>query len=223
MKIISGYYGARLSGVYPAPKKTDCYFFSNNADVGRRAEQAGWNFMYDDVPLTSDYRIASLQSKKPKFLQFDLTHIDFDVSQSILYFDHKFCVQQEHVEQLELLCRSDMLVTNTKKEKICIQDEINECINQPRYRETMHQTLAWARHKIYNENYSPYNRIMRTGMLLYARVSAMQPLCDEVYDTCWLLGQPECQIIWGILSQRYELNLTRVDYNAVPMIHKELT
>lgn len=221
MKIISGYYGAQPSGVYSAPKKTDCYFFSNNVDVGRTAEAAGWSFIFDDVPPSADFRISSLQSKKTKFLQFDKQSIDFSPLDSILYFDHKFNVELSHVQRLETLCKSDMLVTNTPREKTCIQDEVNEAVSQPRYRETMHQTLDWARNKIYDEDYSPNNRIMRTGLLLYSRVSVMQPLCDEVYDTCWLLGQPECQIIWGILAQRYELNLTRVAHDTVPILHKE--
>ena len=49
----------------------------------------------------------------------------------------------------------------------------------------------------------------------------MQKLCDEVYKACYDLGQPECQIIWGVLSQKFEEYITRVDWKTIEMLWKE--
>lgn len=218
MKVVSCYYGAQPSKVYPAPKKTNCYFYCNNPEMESVCLGAGWTFVFDDVPLTNDYRISSLQSKKIKFLQFDRQTIGCTRDDSILYFDHKLYIELGHIQRLETLCKSSILIRNSPREKTSIQEEIDEAVLQQRYRETMHQTIDWARQKIYNEGYSPYNRIMNTGLILYSHVSRAQPLCDSVFDACWLLGQPECQIIWSILSQKYESEITRINSQDV-LVH----
>lgn len=167
-------------------------------------ETEGWIFVYSHMPLSADPRIASLQSKFVKFLQFEKEMIGWKPKQAILYFDHKFEVKLKHAEKIENSCTRALLIRSTLKEKLTIQDEINAALPQKRYAEVMEQTITWVNHKIENANYRSFNRIMNTGLIFYNDIKSIQSLCDDVYETCWLIGQPECQIIWGMLSQNYE-------------------
>ncbi|MDC1499375.1 hypothetical protein N8390_09535 [Amylibacter sp.] len=222
MKVISCYFGRNKTGVYEAPLDADCFFFSNNKDLERLAQKSGWNFIFvEDMPISAEPRVASLQSKFIKFLQFKKSLINWTPTDSILYFDHKFAVKSEHIGLIQNLCSSEILIRNTPKEKLSIQDEINAALPQKRYAEVMLETVQWINTKITKEKLSPNNRVMNTGLILYADVEKSQKLCDEVYEACWLLGQPECQIIWGLISQPYEGLITRIDWNDLDIFWKE--
>ena len=189
--------------------------------MGAIVEKQGWNFVYEPMPLSAEPRIASLQSKYVKFLQFDKEKIGWNNEQAILYFDHKFEVRTEHIENIQRLCTRDILIRNTPKEKLTIQEEIKAALPQKRYAEVMEQTVAWVNKKIRLEGYSPSNRIMNTGLIFYKNIQAIQALCDEVHDACWLIGQPECQIIWGMLSQKYENKIHRIGWEMLDIAWKE--
>ena len=213
--IISCYFGEKDTRVFKAPLKSKCYYFSNNKSLKGKIEAKGWNFIFlDNFELTKDYRISSLQSKYVKFLQFDKKKIKWQKGESILYFDNKLNVHSRHIAKAKKLCKNAILIRNTPKEKLTIDDEINEAIKQERYLEFMDKTTSWVENKIKYENYKRNNRIMNTGFILYQDVSLIQKLCDEVYESCNQLGQPECQVIWGVLSQRFEKNITRVNFEA---------
>ena len=216
MIVISCYFGTKLTGVYKAPMDSKCYFFSNNPKFKRAAKSKGWDFIFvEHMPLTYDYRISSLQSKYIKFLQFDKKKIGWIKGESILYFDHKLEVQLEHIQEAEKICKTEILIRNHPEEKLCIQDEIDEALGQKRYADVMVETVNWVERKIKFENYSSYNRIMTTGFILYTNLKPVQKLCDDVYNACVLLGQPECQIIWGVLAQKFEKNITRMDWKKL--------
>ena len=85
----------------------------------------------------------------------------------------------------------------------------------------MGETVIWVNNKIKNEGYSASNRIMNTGLILYKDIKTIQVLCDRVYENCWLIGQPECQIIWAILSQHYEKIITRIAWNELDIVWQE--
>ena len=211
--IISCYFGEKNTHVFKAPLKSKCYYFSNNNSLKREVEAKGWHFIFlDNFELNQDYRISSLQSKYVKFLQFDKKKINWKKGESIIYFDNKLKVCSRHIAKAKKLCKNEILIRNTPKEKLTINDEINEAIVQKRYLEFMDQTISWVENKIKLEDYKRYNRIMNTGFILYKDVSLSQKLCDEVYESCHQIGQPECQVIWGVLSQRFEKNITRVNF-----------
>ena len=222
MKVISCYFGKNKTGVYEAPLDADCFFFSNNRDLKSIAQKSGWNFIFvEDMPISAEPRVASLQSKFIKFLQFEKSLINWKLAEPILYFDHKFKVKSEHIGLLQDLCGTEILIRNTPKEKLSIQDKINAALRQKRYAEVMHETIQWINAKITKEKLSPNNRIMNTGLMLYADVEKAQKLCNEVYEACWLIGQPECQIIWGLLSQPFEGLITRIEWNDLDILWKE--
>ena len=223
MIIVSCYFGWKITGIYPAPLPDNCFFFSNNNALKDAAEQNGWSFVFvENMPLSAEPRIASLQSKYVKFLQFDKNSVDWKNGDSILYFGHKFKIKSKHIEYVQSHVKSALLIRNTPRKKLAIQDEVNEALRQKRYSEVMAETVAWVDQKIKNDNLSPLNRIMNTELILYADPKKTQQLCDEVYKTCWLLGQPECQIIWGLLAQPYENLITRIEWHDLDVLRKEL-
>lgn len=214
LKIVSCYYGNQLSGVYTAPKSGEAYFFSNNEGMKAIAEREGWKFKYDPATLSCDSRISSLQSKKVKFLQFDLGLIGLTERDSVLYFDHKFNVQDAHISLMRSFPMRALLIRNTPKEKLSITDEITDALPQSRYRENMPETIEWLS-EMYEKGYSPNTRIMNTGLIYYKNPRACSALLKMTYEQCWRLGQPECQIIWALYSQDYECEIQRADWSLL--------
>jgi glycosyltransferase involved in cell wall biosynthesis len=145
MIVVSGYFGKKLTGAYRAPQLENCFFFSNNSEMKSVVENQGWTFLYEHIPVSSDSRISSLQSKYVKFLQFDKNKIGWVPGQAILYFDHKLEVKKEHIEKIKRFCESHLLIRNTPKEKITIQDEIDAALGQKRYAEVMGETVEWVK------------------------------------------------------------------------------
>ncbi len=222
MKAISCYFGVKATGVYEAPLPGNSYFFSNNIALREIAQIKGWIFTYlKNLPLSGESRVASLQSKCIKFLQFNRAQIGFGDDEPILYFDHKFFVKKHHIDFVEERCKTEILIRNTPAIKLKLQDEINSALPQKRYREVMKETVEWVNDKITNHGYNSVNRIMNTGLIYFKNPRAAEALCREVYSACWLLGQPECQIIWATLSQRYEKLMTRVDWSDMDIDWQE--
>lgn len=215
MIIVSCYFGKNNTSISKAPMESKCYFFSNNLKIKKKAEKMGWKFIHvSHMPVSKDYRISSLQSKYVKFLQFEKKLIGWDEGDSIIYFDHKLNVQQIHIKQAEDLCKTEILIKNHPTQNL-LQNEIEDSMKQERYAKTMDKTIEWVNSRINSGNYSNNNLMMATGFILFRDLNIAQKLCDEVYSTCVNLGQPECQIVWGVLSQKFESNITRVDWKKI--------
>lgn len=230
MLVVTGYTGIYNTHIFMSPSNGSkflskfegkCYFLSNNLQLKKQAERAGWNFVFlDNLQQVDNFRISSLQSKYIKFLQFDKQIIGANENDDILYFDHKLHITNQHIEKIKNICNSDILLRHTPSIKN-IDDEIYSSIihkSALRYTEFMPQTLSWLDQK-YKENYTNNYRIANTGIIYYKNPTLVKNLCDQVYQTCINLGQPQCQIIWGILSQKYEKNIQYIDWNMLK-IHR---
>ena len=214
MKIISCYFGKRETSIHPAPQNFDCYFFSNNKKLKPVAEKMGWEFLLiKNEELTVDYHLSSLQSKYVKFLQFDKTLIDWVEGESILYFDHKFIIKDSVISELVSQCDNDVLMLKSNIVKGSIRDEIQEALPQKRYAKSMAKTISWIDNLVEKSNYSYDNSILLTGFIFYKNVPQIIPLCDEVYSACIQLKQPECQIIWAVLSQKFDNKITKKKFS----------
>ncbi|WP_040622301.1 hypothetical protein [Rhodovulum sp. PH10] len=179
------------------------------------AEAAGWRFMLVKChPLSDDVRISSMQAKYVKFLQFFEEFPGYSGRREIIYLDHKFQVKDSHVVWMEkkVLPGKVILIRNTPRLKVSIQDEIDDALGQERYAVTMPQTVEWLEDTLFKKALLMKNRIMNTGLIYYKDVPKAMPLLTEVYKTVWRLAQPECQIIWACLSQEYEHMIQRVDW-----------
>ena len=222
MLLISCYFGTKPSGIYPAPAPDNCVFFSNNPDMKAEAERNGWQFEYTShLPLSGNILISSLQSKYIKFLRFldDYGHLDY--ADGILYLDHKFEVTCDHMAALLGGSHKEIVIRNTPKLKPTIQHEIDAAMRQDRYRYAMPATTEWVEQHIATGDYSEENRIVNTGLILYRNPDRARALTDQIYNVCWQLAQPECQIIWAVLSQKFEDMIGRLDWEMVKPVWQE--
>lgn len=213
--IISCSFGVSFTNVYEAIPGLECFFFSNNPALAPIVEAKGWIFkQVRSAPLTQDYRVSSLQSKYIKYLQFFDEFPEMDAGTDIVYFDHKFFIKREHIDWIRsrFSPEKSVLIRNTPRVKLNLQEEINDAMAQERYALTMPQTIDWLRKTIRERNLSANNRIMNTGVIGYRNLDAIAPLLEETYRVSWLLTQPECQIIWGCLSQAYESRIQRIEW-----------
>jgi hypothetical protein len=216
--IISCLFGSIFSGLHEAVPGMRCVFFSNNRSLKNAVEAKGWTFEFVKThPLTDDYRFSSLQSKYIKYLQFFAEFPEYVSEDLIIYCDHKFALDKSHVEHISGNFGDDksVLVRNTPRLKLSIQDEIDQAMEWDRYASTMPQTVAWLEREIPARGLSMSNRIMNTGLIAYKNTTPVRPLLEEVYETTWRLAQPECQIIWGLLSQAYEGYIQRLEWETL--------
>ncbi len=216
--VISCLFGSIFNEVHDAIPGMRSVFFSNNRSLKDAAQAKGWTFEFvTHHPLTDDYRLTSLQSKYIKYLQFFDAFPQYASEESIIYCDHKFALEKGHVEYMtgHFQPGKSVLIRNTPRVKLSIQDEIDQAMEWERYASTMPQTVAWLEREIAARGLSMQNRIMNTGLIGYRNMAAIKPLLDEVYETMWRLAQPECQIIWGLLSQPYEGAIQRIEWEAL--------
>ena len=216
--VISCLFGSIFTEVHEAIAGVRCVFFSNNRNLKSAAEAKGWTFEFvSNHPLTDDYRLSSLQSKYIKYLQFFEAFPQYASEALIIYCDHKFALDKSHVDYItgHFEDGKSVLIRNTPRLKLSIQDEIDQAMEWERYASTMPQTVAWLEREIAARGLSMSNRIMNTGLIGYQNTASIRPLLDEVYETTWRLAQPECQIIWGFLSQAYEGFIQRIEWETL--------
>jgi len=213
---LSCIYGKEFSYVYPAPTIGRSIFISNNPDLENEVQSMDWEFLLDEKQvLTEDYRISSCQAKYVKFLQCLKDYSPLNGFSEILYFDHKFRVTDEHIRWLRGNTAPDaaLLLRKTPKHKGSVFDEVKAALRQPRYVETMPQTQNWIHEKVSTPDYSSDVRIMKTGLLYYKDQKSVRGLLDDVFHTTWKLEQPECQILFAILFQRYKEVIQVVEWS----------
>ncbi|MFT6506579.1 MAG: hypothetical protein ACJAUK_000661 [Colwellia polaris] len=202
-----------------APSNCDkAIFFTNNKLLKSEILLKGWEYEYLQAGEIDgiDSIDSSLIAKKIKFLQFEqgvlneLYNFDY-----VLYVDSRAIV--DDIEQIKSLCDKGLVIRYSPehKNKNTVWDEINEAKVVDRYAAAMPETIAFVKNKIKNGEYTDANKVMATGVILYKLGdikyrNRIMSLCNEVYDTCVKLNQPECQIIWCILSQPYDDLMTKI-------------
>ena len=216
--VFSCAFGTKFGGFYPAIPGFDGVLFSNNRSLEKLVEERGWKFrLVRKHKLSDDFRISSIQSKYIKFLQFFDEFPEFLNYEEYLYFDHKFEVKKEHINFIDSSIQDEtsIFIRNTPRLKLSIEDEIQDAMGQERYVITMPQTIEWINTIVSERNLSKKNRIMNTGLMYYKNLQMIMPLLDEVYETVWRLAQPECQIIWALLSQEYDHLIQRAEWSEL--------
>jgi hypothetical protein len=112
------------------------------------------------------------------------------------------------------------LIRETSRVKSTISDEVEDALGFQRYAESMPQTLEWVELMKRERAVSETVRIMNTGLIYYSQVPPLRDFLDEVYSVIKFLNQPECQIIWAVLSQAIEDLIQRVDWADIGIDHK---
>lgn len=81
--------------------------------------------------------------------------------------------------------------------------------------------LEWIERQVATAEYTEEVRIVNTGLILYRQPLCARRLTDEVYAICWKLAQPECQIVWAALAQRYINMIAQIPWEQVEPVWKE--
>ncbi len=218
--VFTGLFGDKFHKLYPAPLPNNCFVFTNNKKLKSECELKGWSFIYLDVEIpnciTAPYQRASLQSKYVKFLEVVKDFPDlFKDKNHALYCDHKLKVNQNHIKKLFEFNEYGLVVAATPRVKNTVYDEIQDAMGQPRYRERMPELKNWVKNKL-SEGYSHKNRVTRTGLFLFNLNNQKTfDLCSEVYLAIMEVLNPECQVIWCILSQKYKDHIKILPWNEL--------
>ena len=108
-----------------------------------------------------------------------------------------------------------MIIRETPRFKNTVYDEIQDAMRQARYRERMPELKNWVKNKLL-EGYSPDVRICNTGLMLYDLSNQkVLDLCSEVYLATMEVLNPECQVIWCILSQKYKDHIKTLPWDQL--------
>ena len=223
--VITGVFGTAFANLHPSPIGFRCVLFSNNENLREEAEAKGWEFksvLGPGMELSDDEIVSSIQSKYIKFLVFRQEFPEYFLSQPILWIDHKVELTHKHISYIQknILKNKSILIRNTPRTKSKVSDEIDDAMHQDRYRLAMPQTLEWIdrmkSERMANENV----RIMNTGLIYYADLPSVVEVLDEVYEVIQTLRQPECQIIWAVLSQSIENLIQRVEWQELGIDHR---
>lgn len=214
-----------IQSVVPmAPKNCKkAIFFTNNPSLKKEIILKGWEYSFqkDDVISSINSTTSSLRAKKVKFLQLDKHILDeLYVFDYVLYVDSRAIV--DDIDGIISFCNKGIVIrySPTHKNKNTIWDEINEANGAERYASAMPDTIKFIEDRIKSSEYTDKNKVMATGVILYKLGDKqyrdrINSLCQEVYSACVDLNQPECQIIWCLLSQNYDDIITKVDSQNV--------
>ena len=115
----------------------------------------------------------------------------------------------------------EIVIRNTPTFKPTIQHEIDAAMLQNRYSYAMPETIEWVDRYIATGDYSTETRIVNTGLILYRNPDSARAMTDQVYNACWQLARPECQIIWAVLSQKFVDRIARLDWEMVKPVWRE--
>jgi len=204
-----------ISIIPQAPKGVEsCYFYSNNKRLRTEIQFKGWHFCFVEGDIDNGESIASsLLAKKVKFLQINDTSLrSFE---HIIYMDSRRIT--DDIIHLIKMNQKGILIRYEAKLKLTIWHEIEEAKGQERYTKNMDKTIDFINDKLIKD-YVANNRVMNTGIIAYSmgrKGKQIRALCDEVYNACMKLEQPECQIIWCLLFQPYIDILHAVEFSEM--------
>ena len=214
--LVSCFFGLPEISISDAPDGARAVFFTNNEINAAVAASAGWEpILMNDAAfaLSNDLRVSSVQAKYAKFLQFRYDFDDLAKYQVITYCDHNGCIQDKQL--LEFSTHMDpekSVLIRSSSYKKGLPKEIELSMRQPRYNTSMDETLRWLENVRKSDGISDVKQIAATGMIHTTRVEKMMPLFDAVYQAIITLNQPQCQIIWNTLSQKYANDIHQVGW-----------
>ncbi|MDR2428616.1 MAG: hypothetical protein LBD62_02290 [Candidatus Margulisbacteria bacterium] len=205
--LVSCVLGTNFASVYRAPRK-DAYFFTNNPALRTEIENKGWQYVFLDLPLSTDPAVSSLQAKYVKFLQF-LSRTDcpppLRACAKIIYFDHKVELKPQHIDKLLAVGQKPVVVRKHPHGHSNIWGEVSAALLQERYTRFIDKTLEYVLAKIKQSSvYKTTTVVPWTSLILYQPQNPqVQKFADEVYRDLLEIGTAECQIVWAMVAQKY--------------------
>lgn len=219
--IVSCLFGKGVSEIYKAPLHSGvCVFMTNNPEMQPYVEKAGWRYQYIPFPLSDDRTESSLQAKYTKFMAFLPDFPEHSCFRRILYFDNKLRIRDETVASIVAMANPERPLLIRKHErdsKKSIWDEAEDAMYDPRYADSMDETLAMVRQRIDDGSMGPTGGVLcNTGLIyIHDRYDEVMPLLNQVYSTCKALRQPECQVVWSMYSEAFEERIQIVPFGSV--------
>lgn len=197
-----------------APSNCVSYFFTNNINLKNQIITKGWNFFFINKPINVDYLESSLQSKYIKFLIFIKEYPEFKKYKHIIYFDHKLAFSNSKIENFikyiyNNIEKSLIIPLHKRRNKNNIEGEISIANMQERYARNMSKTIDFVDKN--NKNCL----LCLTNLLIYINHNQIIKLLEDVYNNCMQDQQPECQIYFSILCEKYDEHVLKVKYNAL--------
>jgi len=224
--IISCLFGVKFNRVHNSPDKENSYFFTNNKNLKNEIISKGWNYVFVDKELSSNYIISSLQAKYIKFLKFLDDFPKFKTAKKILYIDHKLVTDYKTLNEVKSLIKNNqdksVIIRHDRKKKTNIFQEVNAAKKQERYAKNMSSTISFIRRVTATKEYSENVRICATGFLIYINRKEIMDLINNIYDKCMEHQQPECQIYWGIFSQKYKSKIKEIGWYDIKNIYSKV-
>lgn len=221
--LVTGILGDKHTIIYDAPSPShNCYFFTNNKKEKDNIINKGWNYEYLDIELSEDEITCSLQAKYIKFLKFiDDYDGKFKKFKQILYFDHKFNIKKEDVENiLNISYKNENkynVITRYHEEPKKLWKEIEDSKYQYKYMKNIDKVINLVNSKVEDGSLKDADnvQIAMTGLLFYNNYDEITPLLNEIYDVGNELQQPQCQVLWSIFSQKYQDKILVVNHNEM--------
>lgn len=215
------YFGKIVKHIHQAPSKGNSYFFANNTQLKDVIDKAGWKFVLVNFEISEDYLVSSLQSKYVKFLKFLKDYPNFEKQYTVfVYIDGKYKYPSNFINdvlyQISNCKGKDLIIKehNVLNRK-SIWDEVRDASGQERYKRNMHKTVAYLNDMIKKGVFSHQVRVCATGFIIYINYKNVLSLIDDVYDICIEHEQPECQIYWAALSQKYTNQIHTVPFESI--------
>lgn len=210
--VVNCFFSCNVTRIHPAPKIGHCVFFSNNKKLEHEAIIKGWNFVFVDVPQVNNLLTSSIQSKYIKFLKFIEDFKEYEQYKTVVYFDHKFTLNSKQINKLVEISDKPILIRTTPRNKTTIWQEVNEANPHLRYKKNMDKTLEFIKREMQN-GATDKVRICNTGLIVYKDVEVIKNMLDKIYQEIIEQQQPECQIIWAIVSQKYDDFIKKIPFN----------
>ncbi|MWD29912.1 hypothetical protein E0K89_020770 [Aquicoccus sp. SCR17] len=214
--VVSCYFGRAPAALHPAPEQVKAIFIANDAALEAQARQKGWDFILVDqarFPVADDLRVSSIQSKYVKFFQFLHDYPEYHRFDRFTYYDHKVAMEDCHLLWLYTrMERTKSLMIRSSPTRKGIREEIEIASRQPRYAQTMPATVRWVDKLCKNGLLNEFAQVANTGIIHCTDMALLNPLFDEVYAQIEKQQQPECQIIWVALAQKYAHHIQQIEW-----------
>ena len=224
--VVTCLFGSKWSVLYPAMKEYRCVIFSNNPKIEKEAIKKGWEFKLVKrfLPLTNDFLECRLQTKYTKFLEFLYDFNEFRIYKFITCIDHKNIINFNELERLRTLFDPNKKIFMISSFKgWSVSDALTvSCESYESYRLHEKETRSWIQSKVDAGLASWDGQEYACSFIMYKNYDSILPFLKEVYDRIWILRQPHCQVIWGVMIQSRldELQLQSIHWKDTSMFRR---
>lgn len=125
-------------------------------------------------------------------------------------------VEDSHVEKLLSIKNNKIIIRlHPDKPSISVWNEVARSISQERYARNMPKVIDYI-NEMLKKGYSEHSCIVATGLAIYdINDKRVLNLCDEIFQDLTKIHTAQCQIVWSLVSQKYNDIIQVIPYNLV--------